>query len=220
MLNKTELSLLVSQKKTLKQMALVLGSCEPTVRKYIEIHKIPWKRVPTHRPTSVKMPSLKKLVAAGWKCGDLARRYKCHYGLVWARIKNLGISYTPDRAGPRNGAWKGGRTRSGNYIYVYYPSHPFATKGGRVLESRLVMEAKLGRYLLPTEVVHHKKGYKNVESNLEVFETNGKHLAETLKGKIPKWTEDGYRRILEGVHRPKRPRKKSNTARPKNDAPL
>ena len=42
------------------------------------------------------------------------------------------------------------------YIYVYCPEHPYAFKNGCVPEHRLIMEEKLGRYLLPSETVHHK----------------------------------------------------------------
>ena len=33
--------------------------------------------------------------------------------------------------------------------------HPYCDDRGRVMEPRLDMEVKIGRYLLPTEVVHH-----------------------------------------------------------------
>lgn len=110
------------------------------------------------------------------------------------------------RSGPRSGSlhkgWKGGRTlNKDGYVEVYCPGHPNAKKHTRyILEHRLVMEEKLGRYLLRTEVVHHKNGVKtdNRPENLEVFESNAGHLAETLKGKIPRWSEEGKKRILDG----------------------
>ena len=85
----------------------------------------------------------------------------------------------------KNCFWKGGRhvDRFG-YVSVKVPGHPGATKAGYVREHRLIAEKILGRYLTDTEVVHHKDEdpSNNDPSNLLVYETNGKHLAETLVG--------------------------------------
>ena len=96
--------------------------------------------------------------------------------------------------GSSNPAWKGGRVRdTDGYILIHRPDHPYATSHGYVREHRLVAEQVLGRYLLPSEVVHHKNDETadNAPDNLKVYETNAKHLAETLAGKIPRWTEEG-----------------------------
>lgn len=60
--------------------------------------------------------------------------------------------------------WKGGRkVRSDGYVIVVAPDdHPHpcdvASTGTKyILEHRLVMERHLGRYLEPTEVVHHRE---------------------------------------------------------------
>ena len=159
------------------------------------------------------IPDLAELIAAGWRVGDIARKYGLDYRQVWWRIRREGIAYQADRSGRNNGAWNGGRRHSENYIYVWYPEHPFATKAGTVLEHRLVMEAKLGRYLHPKEVVHHKKGYANNLGNLVLYHSNGAHLADTLKGQVPKWTPEGRRRILEAVSRPRGQRKKPTPAK-------
>lgn len=111
------------------------------------------------------------------------------------------------RTGPASGEghpdWKGGRNiDKDGYVLVYCPNHPSSQNGKKyVREHRLVMEQVLGRYLLPTEVVHHVNGCKtdNRPENLEVFQSNGEHLSETLRGKCPNWSPEGRERILNAV---------------------
>lgn len=74
--------------------------------------------------------------------------------------------------------WKGGEVKDANgYIRVWKPEHPFADNRGYVLKSRLVMEEELGRYLKPTEVVHHvnEKVDDNKIENLFCFKSIGDH---------------------------------------------
>ena len=74
--------------------------------------------------------------------------------------------------------WKGGRCKgSYGYILVYSPYHPFSCYG-YVREHRLVMEAHLGRHLLPTEIVHHINGINddNRIENLMLFIDHSTHV--------------------------------------------
>lgn len=197
---------LLDQGLGIAHVAKKLGVTYQAVRHRVVIEKIPYQ--PDSGRNRLVIPDLRELVERGWKTGDIARKYDLDYKLVWWWIRKLKIPYDPARHGHYNGAWKGGRRAAGPYFYIWCPEHPFATQVGCVLEHRLVMELKLGRYLRPEEVVHHKKGYENNYENLELFESNAAHLATTLKGKIPNWTPEGRLRILEAVRQPRGPRKK------------
>jgi hypothetical protein len=88
--------------------------------------------------------------------------------------------------------WKGGRFKNSNgYIWIWKPEHPFAMKcspKGYVLEHRLIMEEKLGRYLKKGEVAHHINGIRNDNriENLKLT-TKGKHIAKHNAERI--WKE-------------------------------
>lgn len=62
--------------------------------------------------------------------------------------------------------------RNKEYWIVQSVGHPNAhSKYGDILEHRLVVESRLGRYLLKTEIVHHINGdgLDNRDENLEVM---------------------------------------------------
>jgi len=59
-------------------------------------------------------------------------------------------------------------TSSSGYVTMYVPNHP-RNKRHIVQEHVIVMEAFLGRYLLPGENVHHKNGIRN-DNRLENLE--------------------------------------------------
>jgi hypothetical protein len=73
--------------------------------------------------------------------------------------------------------YKDGTQIINGYISVTIPEHPHADKKGRVYQHRLVMEEKIGRYLLPEEVVHHidEDKQNNHPDNLMLFDNDAEH---------------------------------------------
>jgi hypothetical protein len=88
--------------------------------------------------------------------------------------------YSKDRIGrwlgDKNPRWNNGKMITNGYTSIFQANHPSSNKN-YVYEHRLIMEKHLGRYLKPTEVVHHINHIKtdNRLTNLMLFNSNSAH---------------------------------------------
>jgi len=110
----------------------------------------------------------------------------------YQRRMGLNTATVGGRIGEKNHRFAGGRAIDlDGYAMALAPhSHPSMRKRGNrrqgtyVLDHRLAVEQKIGRYLEPEEVVDHIDGLtlNNDPENLRIFRNNADHLAHTLAG--------------------------------------
>ena len=107
------------------------------------------------------------------KCGCEFEVMRCHANRVYCSRE----CSEKNRAGENAGQYRGGRLKKNGYFFILNKTHPFANNNGYVREHRLVMEKLIGRYLKPTEVVHHIDGDRenNEEANLQYFKIDEAH---------------------------------------------
>lgn len=151
------------------------------------------------------LDELRQWAQEGVALSEMARRIGATRHTVARFLRIHEVQRTPFvQIGSTHPRWKGGRMfdKSG-YVLVYRPGHHEANRHGQVREHRVMMEQKLGRPLQRGEVVHHIDGNRanNHPDNLEVYENNALHLAETLVGQRPNWSEEGWARLHAKRHR-------------------
>lgn len=130
------------------------------------------------------------MYASGLSTKEIGTKVGLTAGAVYSLLKHRGVKlrtvkeslrlrYPNGRRGPRSGNWKGGRRKHGSgYIQIFKPDHPNVGNSGYIMEHRLVMEEHLGRYIKPTEYVHHINGEKsdNRLENLELMPHRAAHV--------------------------------------------
>ena len=87
--------------------------------------------------------------------------------------------------GEHHHAWNGGKYEHHKYVMIHSPNHPNASMRGYMLEHRLVMEEKLGRFLEKRERVHHidHDTTNNNPDNLMLFESQSAHISHEFAQK-------------------------------------
>lgn len=94
--------------------------------------------------------------------------YTCAGKHKYLQVKD---SFLYDRHGKNHPMWKGGKNlNSQGYVLIYSPNHPYKDIRNCVREHRLVMEKHIGRFLLPSEEIHHINEIKtdNRLENLQI----------------------------------------------------
>jgi hypothetical protein len=163
----------------------------------------------TGRIGKERHPMLLQLIHDGKTAVEIADLMDLNQETVrkFARTRNL-VIVRHDQSLEKHPAWKGGTTcdRSGYILQRVYSlgEHGYLIRAntrndrnGYAPVHRIVMHDKLGRALEENEVVDHIDGNvkNNHPDNLRLFQSNAEHLKETLKGKIPNWTPEGFSRM-------------------------
>ena len=96
-------------------------------------------------------------------CGSTKR--VCAREIVYRRIISCGCRIGTktgryEKRAANNPKWRGGSiTEADGRTLIYCPDHPLPNHSGiYVYRYRLIMEKHLGRFLLKSELVHHKNG--------------------------------------------------------------
>lgn len=173
-----------------------------TVRKHCHLNGVILKPGVLPRWTESMKDQAVDLYRSGRSIARVATQMKSGQRQVTTYLKERGVQLrSRGQSGEKNQFWTGGRVHDKyGYVLVYAPNHPYRRKNNKVAEHRLVVEKELGRFLKPREVVDHINGVKddNRPENLRVFPSNAEHLRATLKGRVPKWSEEGRARMTAG----------------------
>jgi hypothetical protein len=182
---------------SLRDLAARYGTSYQTVRRTLEragVEARGMAKTAAHRAalaTAREVPideaALWDLAARRLSTQEIGQALGCSEEAARERMVRLGIPRLPGKARPtRNHFWNGGRSADkAGYLLVKVPAHPHRSRSGYVREHRLVMEASLGRFLLPTEVVDHQNFVvdDNRRENLVLYAANADHLRATISGR-------------------------------------
>jgi len=129
---------------------------------------------------AIRIDVVRQLVRAGFLNDYIARLLGIKVSCLRVFLYRHKVPSNPGLGGKRNHArYKGGRiVRKDGYVYLSGMQHHPRHYKGEVLEHRVVMETKLGRFLTAEEVVHHIDYNKqnNDINNLMLFKSQKAHF--------------------------------------------
>jgi len=192
---------LASPDKTARQLSEETGLAIPYVYTCARQYGLPLKKRKESAPRESVQPRILALADGVRTSREIAAIVGCNEKHVQNVIRVAGAPRLPRgaRSGELNPSFRFGRMidRDGYAVVAAPDDHPHAREAGIILQHRLVMEAAIGRYLTPLEVVDHIDGLHlhNDPSNLRLFATNADHLRATISGIRPDWSPEGFARL-------------------------
>lgn len=152
-----------------KQIAARLGVDRTGLKRYCDRHGI---KVANRRTIEAVSDAVKTLAESGKTSAQIASKLGFSQVTVnkWCSDNSVLL---------RDGYHSRVIIAKGKYILVQAPGHPTADSKGYVRLHRLIVEAKIGRYLAREEIVHHIDGntFNNDPLNLEIT-TRAEHGRE------------------------------------------
>lgn len=192
---------LANPERTVSEVASLAGCDRSHVYRCISRYGLTLKQRQKPAPRESSRDRILALADGHRTSAEIAEEVGCTEKHVQniLRIHNANRLPRGARNGDLNPSFRGGRIVDlDGYAVVPAPAdHPHMRRTGMMFEHRLIAEKKLGRYLLPTEVVDHIDGLHlhNTPSNLRVFDSNADHLRATISGQRPNWSEEGFAKM-------------------------
>ncbi|KKN90823.1 hypothetical protein LCGC14_0224060 [marine sediment metagenome] len=119
-------------------------------------------------------------ITKGKSCKEIAKDIGMSASGLYKKLAKLRIRKVKGSfvSGKNHHQWKGGRVIKNGYIRVYSPEHPYRDYDRYVAAHHLIMEKKIGRYILKGEEVHHINGDK-LNNNIDnlFLSTKREHAA-------------------------------------------
>jgi hypothetical protein len=169
-------------KISLKATCIICGKIFPTLPYHIRKGHAKYCSMKCYGQSKIGQTKAIPLLISCVVCGNKFRTYPSRIKRNRSKYcsqKCFGIARKGKITRNKNFNWNGGKKIVHSYLFILKPDHPFVTKSGYVRKHRLVMEKHLGRYLKPTEVIHHINGdtLDNRIDNLMLFPSNSAHMS-------------------------------------------